>query len=145
MCSIATCPSFGNWFRPRSSFAVRKAIVRAFSPPSSPTSKTPMRTAANLPIVKFSGGEDEVCGGFLAGTSRVSAAELLAGGAVNGGSPKVGWDGPPTGITVPQKVEVRAGRIMRKGPAKTGAASACGLRLLLHRAGAVRPTDALFL
>ncbi len=48
-----------------------------------------MKTAVNLPIVKFSGGEDEACGGFLAGTSRVSAAELLAIGAVNGGSPRV--------------------------------------------------------
>ena len=104
-----------------------------------------MKSGANPPIAEFSGGEDGRSGRFRGWTFRVSAGEVLAIGAVNGEPPNVGWDGPPTGITVPQKVEVRAGRIMRKGPAKTGAASACGLRLLLHRAGAVRPTDALFL
>ena len=81
--SMVPCPSFGRWFHPRVLLAVRKAIVRPFSSPSSPTIKTPMKTAANLPIVKFSGGEDGRSGRFRGWTFRVSAGEVLAGGAAS--------------------------------------------------------------
>ena len=49
-----------------------------------------MRTAVNPTIVMFSGGEDGRSGGFPGQTARVGASELLASGAVKGGSPKVG-------------------------------------------------------
>ena len=78
-----------NWSRPEYSLAIRKAIVRAFSPPSSLAIQTAMKAAANPPIVKFSGGEDGRSGRFRGWTFRVSAGEVLAIGAVNGGSPKV--------------------------------------------------------
>ena len=54
-----------------------------FSPSSSPAIKTPMKTAAKPPIVKFSDGEDGRSARFPGWTFRVSAGEVVAGSAVS--------------------------------------------------------------
>ncbi len=59
------------------------AIGQPLSPPSSPTVKTPMKTAMNPLIVKFFGGADERSGGFRGWTFHVSAGEVLASNAVS--------------------------------------------------------------